>query len=46
MKKLTYIAFAILLALASCQKYDHKGITDKRAEQRIHDNFVKLVQYY
>ena len=23
-----------------------KGIADKRAEQRIHDNFVKLVQYY
>lgn len=23
-----------------------KGIADKRAEQRIYDNFVKLVQYY
>lgn len=42
MKKLTYIAFAILLALASCQKYDHKGIADKRAEQRKAQIIVKL----
>jgi hypothetical protein len=37
MKKLTYMAFAILLALASCQKYDHTAILNQLRdhEERI-----------
>lgn len=42
MKKLTYMAFAFLLALASCQKYDHTDIADKRAEQSKAQIIVKL----
>ena len=41
MKKLTYMAFAILLALSSCQKYDH---TDILNQLRDHEERIQKLE--